>query len=202
MKKLQVPLIVFVLFAVVYGVNTYTEKQRKDAAAAAKAVEQTKKQAELAATAKNAPKADPHAPGAFVLPPNSGPVTAPVKVEAFVNRTNSCHAPVVGPMEDLQKVYGNLVRLEWYSVSDPAAAARADKLKIGCDAGLLVNGKIEQQLSRNGGKVLVSFRGPSGEKYKLEDIYVTINQDLKAKGKTPPATAKAREKLASAKAPA
>lgn len=198
MKKLQVPLIVLVLFGVVYGMNYYTEIQRKQAAALTKEAEQAKSKAELDAASKNAPKDGHTAPAAFALPASSGPATAPAKVEVFVNSSNSCHASSVAPMQALQKTYGNLLRLEWYSVSDPKVSARADKLKIGCEAGLLVDGKIEQQVARNGGKVLISFRGPAGEKYKMEDIYAAVNSDLTTKGKKPPATAVARAKVASA----
>lgn len=202
MKKLQVPLIILVLFAVVYGMNTYTDLQRKHAADLAKQAEQAKQQAEMAAADKDIPKSGHASTAAFALPPNSGPATAPVKVEIFVNSANSCHASSIAPMKDLQTAYGNLVRVEYYTVSDPKVSARADKLKIGCEAGLLVDGKIERQVSRNGGKVLITFRGPAGEKYKLEDIYAAVNEDLRSKGKKPPAAAVAKEKIASGKASA
>lgn len=203
MKKLQVPLIVLVLFGVVYMTNYFTEQQRKDAAALSKQAEKTKQAAELEAASKNAPKSTgKHGAAAFALPANAGPLTAPVKLEIFVNDTNSCHSSSIAPITELQKAYGNVLRVEWYSVSDPKVSARADKLKVGCEAGLLVNGKIERQVVRNGGKVLISFRGPAGEKYKMEDVYMALNQDLKAKGKKPPAAAVAGEKPPVPKAPA
>jgi hypothetical protein len=105
-------------------------------------------------------------------------------------------------MEKVGDVYGSLARLEWYGTSDPAVSARADKLKIGCEAGLVINGKIERQVDRNGGKVLLSFRGPAGDKYRMEDVYKVINSELKAKGKKPPAAAIAAEKSISTAASA
>jgi hypothetical protein len=202
LKKLQVPLIVLVLFGVVYMTNYFTEQQRKDAAALSKQAEKTKQAAELEAASKNAPKSTGKHAAAFALPANAGPLTAPVKLEIFVNDTNSCHSSSIAPITELQKAYGNVLRVEWYSVSDPKVSARADKLKVGCEAGLLVNGKIERQVIRNGGKVLISFRGPAGEKYKMEDVYMALNQDLKTKGKKPPAAAVAGEKPPVPKAPA
>lgn len=205
MKKLQVPLIVLMLFAVVYGMNSVADMRQKQAKELAKQVEQAKRAAELEASAKAAPADEGLGKGdgkaAFALPKNTGAPTAPVKVEIFINNTNSCHEGSVKPMQDLSKVYGSLARLEWYGISNPAVSARADKLNIGCEAGLVINGKIEREVDRNGGKMLLSFRGPAGDKYKIEDVYKVINSELKAKGKKPPAAAIAAEKGLSKAAP-
>lgn len=198
MKKLQVPLLVLLLLAVVFGMNTVADMRQKQAKALTKEAEKTKEAATAAAAAKNAPPTEGHkGPAAFALPPHSGPTTAPVKVEVFINNSNSCHQASVEPMKDLQKVYGKLLRTEWYSTNDPKVSVRADKLKLGCEAGLAVDGKADAQVERDGGKVLVSFRGPAGDKYKIEDLYRVINNELKAKGKTPPAAAVARTKVVS-----
>ncbi|MHB8996343.1 MAG: hypothetical protein ACYC63_13950 [Armatimonadota bacterium] len=199
MKKLQVPLTVLILFAVIYGMNSVADMRQKQAKELAKQAEQAKRTAELAAAAKLPASEGGHdhaAEGkeAFPLPKSTGATTAPVKVEIFINNTNSCHQGSVAPMEKMGKVYGSLMRLEWYGSTDPAVSARADKLKIGCEAGLVINGKIERQVDRNGGKVLLSFRGPAGDKYKMEDVYKVINSELKAKGKKPPAAAVAAER--------
>jgi len=200
LKKLQVPLIVLMLFAVVYGMNSVADMRQKQAKELAKQAEQAKRTAELAAAAKLPASEGGHGHGAegkaaFPLPKSTGAPTAPVKVEIFINNTNSCHQGSVAPMEKVGKVYGGLTRVEWYGTTDPGVSARADKLKIGCEAGLVINGKIERQVDRNGGKVLLSFRGPAGDKYKMEDVYKVINSELKAKGKKPPAAAVAAEKV-------
>ena len=202
MKKLQVPLIVLLLFAVVFGMNTIADNRQQKAKALAKEAEKSKQAAEAQAAAKNATPSEGHkGPAAFALPPHSGPQTAVVKLEVFINNSNSCHEASVTPMKDLQKVYGNLVRTEWFSTNDPKVSARADALKIGCEAGLAVDGKTEAQVERDGGKVLVNFRGPAGDKYQIEDLYRVVNNELKAKGKTPPAAAVARTKVASKAGP-
>jgi hypothetical protein len=204
LKKLQVPLIVLVLFAVIYGMNSVADMRQKKAQELAKQAEQAKKAAELAALAKESPAEPGHGEGgkiAFALPKSTGALTAPVKVEVFINNTNSCHEGSVKPMQNLSKIYGSLARVEWYGISDPKVSARADKLKLGCEAGLVINDKIEREVDRNGGKGLLSFRGPVGDKYKMEDVYKAINTELKAKGKTPPAAAIAAEKGISTAAP-
>ncbi|MGE5530788.1 MAG: hypothetical protein ACM3VW_01555 [Bacteroidota bacterium] len=204
MKKLQVPLIVLVLFAVIYGMNSVADMRQKKAEELTKQAEQAKKSAELAALAKKPPVEGGHGHGdkiAFALPKSTGVPTAPVKVEIFINNTNSCHEGSVKPMQNMGKVYGSLARVEWYGTTDPKVSARADKLKLGCEAGLVINGKIEREVDRNGGKVLLSFRGPAGDKYKMEDVYKAINSELRAKGKTPPAAAIAAEKAISTAAP-
>jgi hypothetical protein len=204
LKKLRVPLIVLMLFAVVYGMNSVADMRQKQAKELAKQAEQAKRSAELAASAKLPPSEgarDHGGKAAFALPKSIGVPTAPVKVEIFINNMNSCHQGSVAPMEKVGKIYGGLTRVEWYGTTDPAVSARADKLKIGCEAGLVINGKIERQVDRNGGKVLLSFRGPAGDKYKMEDVYKVINSELKAKGKKPPVAAIAAEKAISKGAP-
>ena len=188
MKKLQVPLLIVVLLVVVVGMNTVADKRQEQAKTRAKEVEKVRQQAEAAAaSAKDKPEAtaEPGAAAAFKLPENSGPADAPVKVEIFVNNTNSCHQPSTS-LQGIQDAYGPLVRLEWYSMSDPKVAERSDKLAIGCEAGLAFNGQIEVEMEKNGGRVLTSFRGPVGDKYKAGDVYRAINTILRQKGKQPP----------------
>lgn len=197
-KKLQAPLAVLLLLVVAYGMNSVADVRQKKAEADAKAAKQA---AEAAAAAKSGAAAATHSgPAAFKLPSHSGPVGAPVRLEIFINNSNTCHQGNVTQFGELTKTYGKAIRAEWYSTSDPKVSARADKLKIGCEAGLAINDKVETMVERNGGKVLISFRGPSGDKYKMEDVYRAINEELKRKGKPVPALAKTREKLVAASA--
>jgi hypothetical protein len=200
LRKLQTSLIVILLLGVVYGVNAYDTQRRQKAETLAKEAEKAKRSAEATAASKSAPKAGPgtHAAAAFALPKSSGAPDAPVKLEIFVNDANSCHEVSVGVLGDLQKTYGKLLRSEWYTTSDPKASARADKLKIGCEAGLVINGKIEAMVERDGGKALVSFRGPVGDKYKVEDVYRATNLALRAAGRKPPAAALERARISTA----
>jgi len=195
LKKWQAPVAIIALLAVVAGMNVVADWRREQAEKKNKELEKKKLEAELLAKVK---EGNPHglsqhggAAPAFKLPPPSGPAGAPVKVEIFVNNTNECHVANTA-LTELPKIYGSLVRLEWHSIADPKVAERADKLQIGCEAGILINGKIEMEVPRLGGKMFVSFRGPLGDKYKLPDVYAAINQALQAKGKKPPAAALAK----------
>lgn len=184
------------LLGVQFAMNYVTEARAQKAREEAKAVEKAKQAAEIAAASKNAPKSEGHGgPAAFALPKNSGPTDAPVKLEVFINNSNTCHQGSLTTFDDMSKVYGKLLRVEWLATNNPQAAARADKLKIGCEAGLVIDGKIECQVEKNGGKALVSFRGPAGEKYQMSDVYLVINTELKTKGKQPPAEAVAKAKF-------
>lgn len=195
MKKLQVPLTIVVLLLVVLGMNTVADMRQKQAQARAKEVEKTRQAAENAASVAKAEaegrtgeKTGHGAKPAFKLPANSGPATAPVKLEVFVNDANSCHESSTS-LKALQDIYGQKLRIEWLSMNEPKNSARSDKLAIGCEAGLVINGKIEVQMDKNGGKVLTAFRGPVGDKYKLSDVYRAINMALTQKGAAPPAAA-------------
>jgi len=180
------------LLVVVVGMNTIADMQRQKAQELAKAAEKARMAAEMKAAETDT---EPHGPTksgqpAFALPAASGPKTAPVKLEVFINNSNSCHQVNVNEMGKLGKVYGNLLRVEWLSMLKPEVAKRSDLYQIGCEAGLLLDGKIEHKIDRLGGKQIVSFRGPVGDKYKMGDLYAALNQELTAKGKPVPAAAK------------
>jgi hypothetical protein len=202
LRMLAIILIVVALLGVMFAMNYFADLKGAKAREEAKAVEKAKKAAELNARANNPPQASAHGgPAAFALPKNSGPADAPVKLEVFINNSNTCHQTSITTFANVANVYGKLVRLEWLATNDPKASARADKLKIGCEAGLVIDGKIETQLEKNGGKALVAFRGPAGEKYQMSDVYAVINADLAAKGKKPPAEAAAKAKVVGVAAP-
>jgi hypothetical protein len=197
LKKLQVPLTIVVLLLVVIGMNTVADMRQQQAKQQAKEVEKIRQQAESTAAAakgKTDEAAGHGSAAAFELPANTGPAAAPVKVVVFVNDTNSCHQGSTS-LKEIQDIYGKLLRLEWRSMSDAESAELSDKLKIGCEAGLVINGKIEVELEKNGGQVLTSFRGPVGDKYKVSDVYRAINKVLQEKGKQPPAAAATKAKV-------
>lgn len=197
LKRLQVPATIVALLLVVIGMNTVADMRQERAREQAKQAEIMRKTAEAKALAAKGEQ-EAAAAGAgeqvlFDLPPNAGPLNAPVKLEIFVNNANSCHTVNKG-LEEIQKVYGELLRVEWLSMTDAAVTKRSDDLSIGCEAGLVINNEIEVEIMRDGGKALVSFRGLAGDKYKVRDVYAAVNRKLQDKGKTPPAEAVARAK--------
>lgn len=197
LKKLQVPATIFALLLVVVGMNTIADMRQQRADEQAKQIEIIRNTAEAKALAakgeQEAAAADKPAQVFFELPPNSGPQNAPVKLEIFVNNGNSCHSVNKG-LAEIHQVYGDLLRVEWLSMTDPNITKRSDDLSIGCEAGLVINGKIEMEITRDGGKALVSFRGLAGDKYKVPDVYAAINTVLVDKGHAPPAEAVAKAK--------
>lgn len=196
-KKWQLTATIVALLVVVVGMNSIADLQRQKAESLAKEAEKARMAAEAsaaAAHAKDAPPSDTHGEQAFALPDASGPQTAPVKLEVFVNNTNSCHQVNVTELNALPKAYGKLLRVEWLSMSDPKIAARSDMQQIACDAGLLINGKPEYIIERLGGKMTISFRGPTGDKYKMGDLYLVINNLLRQQSKAVPAAAQQKAK--------
>ena len=196
MRNWQLTLTIVGLLAVLVGMNYVADWRQQQAKAHAKEVEKARQAAETAAQGAKSSGKPEHGSGAkaFDLPANSGPPGAPVKLEIFVNNSNSCHEASTS-LKNVQQAYGSLLRIEWRSMMDPKVAAQSDKLNIGCEAGLAINGKIECEVRRGGGKVLVSFRGPAGDKFKLPDVYAAINAALETKGKQPPAAAVAKAQL-------
>ena len=199
MKKLQVAVLVIALLAVIGGMNYYDGLRRDEAAKLAKEAKAAEEKAEREKAAKLAPKGEAaQGPALFPLPKSSGPQDAPVKLDIYVNNSKDCHEGSVSMLNPLQHTYGKLLRVEWHNVHDPKLAKQIESLKIACEAGLVINGKVEQVVESNGGKTLVSFRGPVGEKYKIDEVYGAINGCLIAKGKKPPALALEKAKSASA----
>lgn len=195
MKKWQLTVTIVLLLAFVAGLNALADYRQQSSEVKAKAAEKARLDAEAKAAAEHPPdKAHVAGPAAFLLPPNSGPATAPVKLEVFIDNSNTCHQPNVGIVKDVQKTYGKLLRVEWFSMMKPEVKMRSDQLNIGCEAGFLINGKIEAKVDHMGGKVLVSFRGTAGDKFKPTDIFAAINSALGEKGKPVPAAAVAKAK--------
>lgn len=191
MKKWQLSGVIIGLLVLLYGMNYISQMQQEKAKALAKAAEQAKQAAELKATAGAEPPSAKHAgkgAAVFQLPQPSGPPTAPIKVEIFVDSSNSCHETSL-QLKDIARVYGSKVRVEYYTISDPKVSERCDKMALGCDAGIAFNGKIELMVRTAVGKKLVSFRGPVGEKFRPDDVYAAINTLLGSLGKPVPAAA-------------
>lgn len=193
MKKWQMGVTVVALLVVVYGMNAVSHARMEKAKAMAKAAKLAAQQAEIAA-ARNQPKTTGPEKKAFNLPKPTGPTTAPVHLEVFLDATNECHEDNVTALDGIPKLYGKLVRVEWLDTNNPKVADRAAKLRIGCDAGLAINGKTSVEVNRMGGKALVDFKGKTNDGYHVRDVYAAINSILKNKGIAVPAAARAAVK--------
>lgn len=124
-----------------------------------------------------------HGDGPTELPKPVGPEGAPVKIQVFVSGSNSCHSETVTQLQNLAQdgPYKDKVRVEFLDTSKPEVKKLASESKIGCDAGLLLNGRTALRVPGHGEAGLVMFSGPMGQKYKLADLTAGVDQILKEK---------------------
>ena len=118
------------------------------------------------------------------IPKPIGPEDAPVRIQVFVSSDNHCHSnttDVIGKLPE-DDAYKGKVRVEFLDTSNPAVKKKAGDAKIGCSAGLLVNGKSAMKIPGHGEAGLVIFTGPVNEKnYTEADLRAAIDQILKEK---------------------
>ena len=150
-RKFRIPVIVVVLLGVLYAMNAVAQWRQAKAEQAQAAVRKAKEDAELKVAKAVGPA--PHNPDGkpiFTMPSNTGPENAPVRIEAFLDRTNDCHSHLEG-LKYVGQVYGKLVRIVYLDMMDRKITERADKLKLGCEAGLAVNGQVRRGRDGAGG---------------------------------------------------
>ncbi|MBC7286751.1 MAG: hypothetical protein H5T86_01660 [Armatimonadetes bacterium] len=119
------------------------------------------------------------------LPVKEGPPTAVVKVEAFLSGGNPCHHASVDMLRRLAEEYPGQVRVEVYDRADPAAKQRAERLKIGCEMGIVINGRGAFNIP---GKGIVMFQGPvdASHDYNIADLRMVVEMLIRQKtGKEP-----------------
>ncbi|NPV48524.1 MAG: hypothetical protein HPY69_16415 [Armatimonadetes bacterium] len=197
MKKWQLSLVMVGLLGMVYAMNVVQQKRLEERAALEKAAKEARLKAESTHAAKLSPAlahSQTHGGGqpSFTVPPPAGPEKAPVKIEVFLDGSNACHATST-ELSELSKVYGKLVRVVFLNMMKPEVSQKADKLQLGCAAGLAINGKVEMMLKTPNGKRLISFRGPANhDKYRTPDVYLAVNSILESKGIKVPKLAKER----------
>ncbi|MCX7599813.1 MAG: hypothetical protein N2512_13230 [Armatimonadetes bacterium] len=135
---------------------------------------------------KSKPKTEEHTqpakPQHIEVPKPIGPEKAPVKVTVFINSANPCHAETINALKQLPQEYPNQVRVVFKDTKDPANAKAAAEAKIGCEMGLLVNGRMAFRLP---GRGLVMFQGPlmggAGHGVNMNDLHLVIESQVKEK---------------------
>jgi hypothetical protein len=118
------------------------------------------------------------------MPKPIGPEDAPVRIQVFVSSSNHCHTATTDAITLLpeEDAYKGKVRVEFLDTSNPEVQKKANGAKIGCEAGLLINGKSAMRIPGHGEAGLVIFTGPMNEKnYKEDDLRAGIDQILKEK---------------------
>lgn len=117
-------------------------------------------------------------------PPDAGAKEAKVVVEVFLISGESCHVDTAFMGQALGTIDPKRIRVKFVdAASSKAAAERREKVKLGCDQGVAVNGKTEFKIPdpANPGKKKTVFTahqhgGAGGPGVSL---YVILNQELK-----------------------
>jgi len=76
-------------------------------------------------------------------PPDSGDPQARVKVEVFLAVGDPCHIDSAYLGQALGLLDPRRIRVQFVDVRTPTGMARKDKLKLGCEQGLALNGQTE-----------------------------------------------------------
>ena len=109
-----------------------------------------------------------------------GPKDAPVQILVLLGMQNSCHSDSVKIFTDIFREYRGQVRVVFKDMNSPDAAKLADASKMGCELGILINGRSAYKLP---GRGIVTFIGPAnmGKDYTLPDLYKVIDMIIERK---------------------
>lgn len=140
------------------------------------------------------PTTDPETPQkAFEVPPDSGPVDAPVRVAVYFNSTNGCLEGVVDAAAEAAAIYGDLVHVDYRDTIEPDVQTEADTKQIGCESAIFFNDEMVRRAQPGEFAGLKKFQGPPEEgNYTVSDIYGAINYLLEDAGIEPPAEARVK----------
>jgi len=119
------------------------------------------------------------------LPVVEGPKDAPVKITAYLSGSNPCHMTSITMLQQLAAEYPDQVRIEVYDKDDPAVAKEAERVKIGCEMGILINGRGAFNIP---GRGIVMFQGPvdSSHDYTIDDLRLIVEKIIREKTGKPP----------------
>jgi len=115
------------------------------------------------------------------LPSNMGDGKARVTVEVFVMPGDPCHFDTVALGQALGTLDPQRIRVKFSGAMPGSAdATRRDKLKLGCDQGLAINGKTEFAVPdpARPGKKKTLFLTPKGQGLSLDNLYVVLGREL------------------------
>lgn len=158
----------------------------------------TAAKAEDTAPADETPKAQTPAEVLEGQPREVGPADAPVTIKVLLGMTNTCHTDSVAVFRGLADEYKGQVRVIFADMADPEIAKAAEAAKIGCEMGILINGR---SVFRIPGRGLVMFQGPTqmAHDYSLDDLHLVVDDLIRKKtGKDPLRTAHQTAPAASA----
>ena len=129
-----------------------------------------------------APSSDRAAYG-WTLPRDTGAADAKVVIEVFVMAGDPCHVDTAYLGQALGTIDPKRIRVKFVNAATGKAATdRREKVKLGCDQGLAINGKTEFKIpdpAAKGGKRTVFTAHHQGETGGSTALYPILNQELK-----------------------
>ena len=125
--------------------------------------------------------------GNVPIPENIGNKDAKVTIEVFVRGGDSCHAPTLFLGEALWTVYPERVRVVFRDTSQAEGAKRSVEVKLVCEQGIAVNGKVKYDLPNDGksGERVTYLTGGHEQHWQPRDLHYILDRELKGtyKGK-------------------
>jgi len=110
---------------------------------------------------------------------STGSLKRSVKVTGYINVTSHCQDPLLKVLHDLDKKYGPKMTLKIIDFGSSAGRKRwlADGHRC---LTILIDGKSEAMVERNGTVAQVSFRMPPGFQWEMEDLKQVIAERVAA----------------------
>ena len=117
-----------------------------------------------------------------VLPDPMGSKDADVRIKVYVTSDNECDETTLHGMQDIGRDFGNDVYIEFADLLEEEVLREAQEAKIGCKAGLTINGKSKYILPERGIKGAILLDGPIGQlNYDIDDVKAIITYHLEYK---------------------
>jgi len=98
--------------------------------------------------------------GTFRFPQPLGPENAKVKVLVVAQEGNPCHLPLVQLWQAIGSLAGDHVRVVFLSRGEAVKKMGGKPLDLGCETGVIINGRTRFDLVRDGRKRTVYFTKP------------------------------------------
>jgi len=98
--------------------------------------------------------------GTFTFPAPSGPADAKVKVLVVAQEGNGCHLSLVQLWQAIGALAAERVRVVFVSRSEAMRKLGGKPLDLGCETGVVINGKTKFVLTKNSRKRTVYFTKP------------------------------------------
>jgi hypothetical protein len=117
-----------------------------------------------------------------VLPDPMGSKDADIQIKVYVTSDNECDETTFHEMQDIGRDFGDDVYIEFADLLEEEVLREAQEAKIGCKAGLTINGKSKYLLPERGIEGTILLDGPIGQlNYDINDVKAIITYHLEYK---------------------